>query len=142
MKPEELQHIIDQFDEDELKSQGIFGIYQYGGAADESYIRANKAGLEIVALELLKASKEAENILVNGGENSIITNHREDWFDENSTTQLDYIELIAHKQKNKPKEVPKESLANSFFIFCFFLIFILLLASIFIGLATIIMWFF
>lgn len=141
MKPEELQHIIDQFDEDELKSQGIFGIYQYGGAADESYIRANKAGLELVALELLKASKEAENIQVNGGENSILTDH-EDWFDEYSTTHFQYIELITHKQKNKPKEVPKESLANSFYIFCFFLIFILLLAAIFIGLSTIIMWFF
>ena len=50
---EELQKIIDQFDEDELKRQGIFGISQYGGGSDESFIRANKKGLELFALQLL-----------------------------------------------------------------------------------------
>lgn len=38
---EELQKIINHFDENELKRQGIFGICQYGGGSDKSFIRAN-----------------------------------------------------------------------------------------------------
>lgn len=57
---EELQKIIDRFDEDELKRQGVFGISQYGGGSDENFIRTNKEGLELFALKLLKAAKDVE----------------------------------------------------------------------------------
>jgi hypothetical protein len=57
---EELQKIIELFDEEDLKRQGIFGISQYGSGSDESYIRANKEGLELFALALLKAATNTE----------------------------------------------------------------------------------
>jgi len=55
--------IIDQFDEEELKRQGIFGISHHGRGSDESFIRANKEGLELFALELLKSARDTEAIL-------------------------------------------------------------------------------
>lgn len=51
MTKEDLQTIIDQFDEADLKQQGVFGISQYGGGSDESFIRANKQGLELFAVQ-------------------------------------------------------------------------------------------
>ena len=63
MTNEKLQNIIAQFDEKELKEKALFGILQYGGGPDESFIKANKEGLELFALELLKSASETENIL-------------------------------------------------------------------------------
>ncbi|MFN3760661.1 MAG: hypothetical protein ACK4SF_15735 [Algoriphagus aquaeductus] len=60
---EDLQKIIDQFDEDELERQGIFGISQYGGGSDESFVRANKEGLVLFPLELLKSARVIESVL-------------------------------------------------------------------------------
>ena len=42
MTNEKLQNIIAQFDEKELKEKALFGILQYGGGPDESFIKANK----------------------------------------------------------------------------------------------------
>ena len=68
---EDLQNIIDQFDEEELKRQGIFGISQYGGGSDESFIRANKEGLELFALELLKSARDTEATLADANKKII-----------------------------------------------------------------------
>jgi hypothetical protein len=50
---EALQRIIDQFDEEDLKRKGIFGISQYGGGPDERFIRANKEGRNNLALRYI-----------------------------------------------------------------------------------------
>jgi hypothetical protein len=98
LKKEELQKIIDQFNEDELKRKGVFGISQYGGGSDESFIRANKEGLELFALELLKSARDTENLLSDPEQNIIPFNYYEDWVDENSDTFIQYVEPIANKK--------------------------------------------
>jgi hypothetical protein len=60
MTKEELQEIIGRFNEEELKQLGLFGIFQYGGGSDESFIRANKEGLELFTLQLLKSARDIE----------------------------------------------------------------------------------
>jgi hypothetical protein len=99
MTKEELQKIIDSFDEETLKKQGIFGISEYGDGSDESFIRANKQGLELFALELLKSARDSEMILSSKEQNIITLNYEEDWIDENSDTLIQYIEPIADNQK-------------------------------------------
>lgn len=61
MDKTELQKIIDTLEKNQSTEDAYFGIFQYGGAPDESYIKANKEGLELFSLELLKAAKVSEN---------------------------------------------------------------------------------
>ncbi len=139
---EELEKIIDQFDEDELKRQGIFGISQYGGGSDESFIRANKEGLELFALELLKSAREIENVLSDPEKNIIPFDYDEDWVDENSDTFIQYIEPIADKQKLKPKSEYKSTFVDKLMPFGCGLIAIILVISVVVGLVTVFNWIF
>ena|SRR5690606_29459742 len=140
---EELQKIIDQFDEEELKRLGIFGILQYGGGADESFIRANKEGLELFALELLKAARDTETTLADS-EKKVIANfdHDEDWIDKNSDTFITYIEPIADKQKSNPEPEYQSTFADKLIPFGCGLIAIFLVTIFLSGLFTIIKWLF
>ena len=140
---EELQKIIDQFDEEELKRLGIFGILQYGGGSDESFIRANKEGLEIFALELLKSARDTEATLADS-EKKLITNfnYDEEWIDENSDTFINYIEPIADKQKSKPKSEYESTFADKLIPFGCVLVAIFLVISFLVGLVTIFKWVF
>ena len=134
--------IIDQFDEDELKRQGIFGISQYGGGSDESFVRANKEGLELFALELLKSAREIENVLSDPEKNIIPFDYDEDWVDENSDTFIQYIEPIADKQKLKPKSEYKSTFVDKLMPFGCGLIAIILVISVVVGLITVFNWIF
>lgn len=139
---EELQKIIDQFDEDELKRHGIFGISQYGGGSDESFIRANQEGLELFALELLKAAKETDNVLSDPEKKVIPFNYDEDWVDENSDTFIQNIELIADKQKLKPKSEYKSTFVDKLVPLGCGLIVLTLLISVVLGFVTMFNWLF
>lgn len=139
---EELQKIIDQFDEDELKKQGIFGISQYGVGSDESFIRANKEGLELFALQLLKSAIETEDILSDKEKNIIPLDYDEDWVDENSDTYLQYVEPIADKQKLNPKSEYKSTFSDKLMPYGCGLVLLILLVSVIIGFSTLLNWLF
>lgn len=63
MEKDELQQIIDRLEATHSKDDAYFGIFEYGGDPDESFIKANKQGLGLFAAELLKAaSRDAEGI--------------------------------------------------------------------------------
>jgi hypothetical protein len=142
MTKEELQEIISRFNEEELKELGIFGIFQYGGGPDESYIRANKEGMELVALELLKSARDIETALSNANtyRNPIMDSG--DWIDENSDTMIHYLEPVAGKQKSGPLKYEASFLerVSSFFGCMFFAL--LLIVSIVVGFFTILGWLF
>lgn len=139
---EELQKIIDQFDEEDLKQQGIFGISQYGGGADESFIRANKEGLELFALRLLKSARDTEDILSDREKNIIPLGHDENWIDEGSDTFIQYVEPIQDKQKLKPKSEYKSTFTDKLIPFGCGLIAMIILISVTVGLVTIIKYLF
>lgn len=142
MTKEELQKIIEQFDEEELKQQGIFGIATYGGDSDESFIRANKEGLELFALQLLKSARDIETILSDKTKRSIPFDHHENWVDENSDTFIHYIEPLADKQKLNPKLDYKTSFVDRLSLFGCGLIGIILIISLLVGLVVIFKWLF
>ena len=96
---EELEEIIERLAADNPGDEAFFGILQYGGGADESYIHANKAGLELFAAELLKASKgigdpDKEDIYVLELDEDI-------WLD--GDTIIDYIETSKRGRSESPK---------------------------------------
>jgi hypothetical protein len=137
---EELQKIIDQFDENDLKNRAIFGIAQYGGGSDESFIRANKEGLELFAIELLKSARDTNEIISSNRRNSIPLDYNENWIDENSDTFIQYIELITEKRKKKPNNDHTTKFADKLIPYGCGLILIVVLISIIVGLVTIFKW--
>ena len=140
---EDLQKIIDQFDEAQLKREGIFGISQYDEGTDDSYIRANKEGLELFALELLKVVRDTDTTLSDTEKTIIIPfDYDENWIDENSDIFIQHIELITSKQKSKPKSEHKSSLADKLMPYGCGLALLLLLVSAIIGLWTLYTWLF
>jgi hypothetical protein len=139
---EELQKIIDQFDEEELKRQGVFGISQYGGGSDESFIRANKEGLELFALELLKSARDAEAILSETEKKIIPLDYEENWIDENSDTLIQYVEPIADKQKLRPKSEITSTFTDKLIPYGCGLVAIILVVAVIIGLVTLFKWLF
>ena len=140
MTTEKLQNIINQFDENDLKQKGVFGVFQYGGGSDESFIKANKEGLELFAIQLLKASTEIDTILTDKEKNIITLDYDENWIHQNSDTFLQYIEPTTDEQINYPKYEHKTTFADKILPYgCGFLL-IIIVISILVGLGTIIKW--
>ena len=142
MTKEELQKIIELFDEEDLKRQGIFGISQYGGGSDESFIRANKEGLELFALELLKSARDTEATLADTEKKVIPFDYDENWIDESSDTFIQYVEPIADKQKLNPNKEHKTTFADRLMPYGCGFVAIVLVIVIIVGLVTLFKWVF
>ncbi|WP_333661902.1 hypothetical protein [Chishuiella changwenlii] len=136
----ELQNRIDQFDEDQLKENGVFGIFTYGGDTTENYIRANKEGLELYALRLLKTARDLEDTLPDNNENDIWFD-KENWIDENSEVFINYVEQIVDKQKDIEGQQNTKFSDNLALYGCIFIL-MFLLFSILVGVITMFGWFF
>ncbi len=150
MEHKKIQEFIDSFQLDKLEEEAIFGILSYGGGPDESFIKANKEGTLLYAIDLLKAVTKFEEMQqnkTNNKDNTIYTLETDNWIDENSETIIGYLDPIFYKRAKK-KEI--ESSKNSTLdkiknkatgIGCFAII-ILIVVSTFVGLETIYHWFF
>ncbi|GGE95995.1 hypothetical protein SAMN05443634_11064 [Chishuiella changwenlii] len=136
----ELQNRIDQFDEDQLKENGVFGIFTYGGDSSENYIKANKDGLELYALRLLKIARDLEDTLPDNNENDIWFD-KENWIDENSEVFINYVEQIVDKQKDIEGQQNTKFSDNLALYGCIFIL-MFLLFSILVGVSTMFGWFF
>jgi hypothetical protein len=142
MTKEELQEIIGRFNEEELKQLGLFGIFQYGGGSDESFIRANKEGLELFTLQLLKSARDIELILADKKKRSIPFEDHENWVDENSDIFIHYVEPLADKQMLKLKLDRKLTFVDRISLLGCGLIGIILIISVIVGLVAIFKWLF
>ena len=106
MTDEELKKIITELENRNEKEKAYFGFYEYGGGPDESCIGANRKGLELFAVELLKAAIESEtfeyekNKLQSVGLNL-------DWTDKNADFFFDYVELTNKNIDSNDKTFPE-----------------------------------
>jgi hypothetical protein len=107
MNNQELKIIIAQLKAISPKEDAIFGMHMYGGGTDESYIKANKEGLQRYAAELLAASIELENLKENTEKKVIPFHTIEDWVSEMSDTYIQYIEPVFEKKQSESKELGK-----------------------------------
>jgi len=137
---EELQKIIDQFDEEKLKKEGIFGILHADSDYYESYVRANQEGLELFAIELLKAARDTADALAESERSVIPLRHEEAWIDDRSNSVIQYVEPIAYKQGTEPEMDYKESLFDKLVPYGCGLIMIILAIAAIVGLVTIYKW--
>lgn len=136
MTKEELITLVKNLDEDSLKEQGIFGIYQYGGGPDESSIKANKEGLQLFALELLRASDNFKNKTHGNHEKIFNLNYDENWIDKNSHIFINFIEHSS-KEETTINEEQIENFIDKLIPYGCGAIFILIGFSILLGLIQI-----
>jgi len=139
---EDLQKIIEQFNQEDLERQGVFGVFQYGGGSDESFIRANKEGLELFALELLKSARDADEIIESNEKSVIPFDYEEEWIDENSDTFIQYVQPISDRQMAKQVSEHHPTIVDKLMPYGCGLLLLILVILICIGLGSIYHWFF
>jgi hypothetical protein len=138
----ELQNIIDQLEQDVSKDNATFGIFQYGGGSDESYIKADKEGLKLFAIYLLKAASNADYIISHKEKNIDTVPFQESWINEQSDTVIQYIEPVNKRPVNVEGKKYKERFVEKLLPYGCFLGLAILLIAIVIGLWTIVKWVF
>ncbi len=106
MTKEELEDLISKLELGVSKDTALFEIYQYGGGPDESFVKANQEGLQLFAIELLKASLKVEQTIGDPAKNTIHIEHEE--MLENGDIGLHYIEPTLQKRQTAPKRPPQK----------------------------------
>ena len=67
MTNSEIQEFISSIHQRNSIDQAYIGFFQYGGGPDESFIKANRQGLELYAAQLLSAGIEIDKRLFEKG---------------------------------------------------------------------------
>ena len=97
MQNEEILRIIDDLQARNSYVDAVIGFHQYGGGPDESFIKANRQGLELFAAELLKAALETEKSAVQD-QPAIYHLEMEEWTARKTEYHFGYIELQKAKR--------------------------------------------
>lgn len=98
MTNEELKIIVDKLKVDNPAEDATFGVY-FHGDLKEGYIKANKSGLQLFAVELLEASIEGDAIIRNKENRSIPLADETEWVDMDSDILLQYVEPLGGTRK-------------------------------------------
>lgn len=137
MEYQKIQELIDQFDSEKLKENAYFGIFD---EEEYSYIKANKEGLLLYAMNLIVASKNIDSITNDSKDKTVSFERFVDWIDEESSTIIQYIEKFTGKRKVE-RENNNNFASNKLFSIGCFLLFIIFGVAFFVGLGEIIKWF-
>lgn len=137
MDDQKIQELINQFDTEQLKQNAYFGIFD---EAEYSYIKANKEGLLLYAMNLIVAAKNIDSITNDSKDKTVPFERYVDWIDEDSPIIIDYIEKFEGKHE-KVVEINKSNFFEKLIPIGCFLLFIIFGVSFFVGLAEIISWF-
>jgi hypothetical protein len=136
MTEEELKTFADKLITDTTKADAIFGIYQHGGS-DESYIKANKAGLQIFATELLYASLKCDSIIKDKEKNVIPLDYEAEWVAEDGETFLQYIEPLQGTREKPILKPAKSQIKNDIYKYGCIMGLLFIVACIMTGFVTI-----
>jgi hypothetical protein len=133
-----IEAIIQQLEALASEEEGYFSMWQSGGGPDESIIQANKDGLRLYAIELLKASLEKECKI---GQDEVV------WLPDDASVWIMNIELIGKSREQwrlKPTHPEPEEgdFSSKLLMTGCASIGVLLLAIFVIGLETLFKWFF
>ncbi|WP_129021113.1 hypothetical protein [Edaphocola flava] len=135
MQKEQLQELIDKLEETQLVHDAYFKIGSENGHHTESYIRANKEGLRLFALRLLKASNQNEKTSLPHWFD--IT---EEWLEDDSEVFINHIQILQEKRTSVPPEIESSDTGGKLLGYGCILIMLLLITSTIIGLITIVQW--
>lgn len=142
MTQEKLQKIIEELEVEVAKDKATFGIFQYGGGSDESFIKADKGGLMLFALEILKAANKYDITLNDKNKNIIPIKFKESWFSDQSDTVVQYIEPVNERLPNEKPVNHKDTIFDKLLPFGCYAVLIFLVATLLVGLWTLVKWIF
>lgn len=109
---------------------------------DECYIKANKEGLQIFALQLLKAAAQTETILAHKEKNIIPLNLEGNWMDKEAAVIFEYIEPISTKPEMPVRQASSSPAKDKLFSYGCGIGLIILLIAVLVGLASMLSWLF
>ncbi len=133
-------HFIQQFNEEELKQKATFAILPLDTRMEACYIKANREGLELFAIQLLKASGKIDDSVKGGPESIITLNHDEPWIENHSEISLQYIQPVFEKEELPVTENKKPTIADKITpVGCIAVLIFLVIATI-TGIVTIFRW--
>lgn len=139
MHAEENDKLIEQLRSTINTDEASFGIFQYGGGTDECYIKANKDGLQLYALELLMAAQKMEEGFGDPERKIIPISYQDNWIDEESDVLLQYIDPVQKRAGTAVAE-KKSTLNDKLVSGGCFLLFIFIVMSVLVGAVNIIKW--
>lgn len=140
MTQNELENIIKELETKVSKDSATFGIFQYGGGSDESFIKADKAGLILFSLELLKAAQKSIETLSDNEKNIIPIEFEEDWISEQSDSVIQYVETVKERQPGRPHATHKDTIADKLLPIGCIAVLALLIFALLVGLWTLAKW--
>jgi hypothetical protein len=140
MTDEEIRKLIDELRNRNKYDEAYIGFFEYGGGPDESFIKANRQGLELHAADLLEAALETDSEF--GSVKSKNFGLDEKIADEQSDFIFNYIELYKEKRNEiKPNIEYKETWKGKAYKFGCFSIGVLFVVLMIIGFITVFTWF-
>lgn len=138
MTKEDLNKIIEQLEKQSSKDKATFGLY-FEDNEDEMHIKANKDGFELFACELLKASRDSEDVIQNQEKNYIDIGFNEKWIEGEL---ISYIKPISESRTDKITDKRyKESFKDTVFKYGCLVIIGIIIFSLIIGIYTVFSWF-
>ena len=141
MTDRKIEDIISDLKQNNKKEESIFGFYHQDGDEYNTSIKANKQGIKLFAVELLKASIEIENRNFENGEIEYLEIDI-DWTDSNADFYFNSLEITQKVKTEKDEVFPKyeESWKDKLYGKLIFVIIILLILMLIIGIITTINW--
>jgi len=140
LNKEELQKIIEQLESTNSKDEAYIGIFQGGEEPHDLFVKANRQGLELYAVQLLKASRDSEEVINDTKRKFIYLDDNDEWIQGDMFIQ--YIEPNLEKREFvKFEENKKHWFGWIFGAGCLALV-LLIVISFFVGLGTIWNWIF
>ncbi|MDI9309757.1 MAG: hypothetical protein QM535_06045 [Limnohabitans sp.] len=125
-----------------MEQEGIFGIYQYGDGPEGSYIRANKEGLQLYAIELLKGAIAMDEKTKFNETNAIPMCDNGNWMDLNSTIVIGYIESVDKIEGYPSQPNSKLSVKDTLIPYGCGIIVIISIIALIVGFVSIVKWIF
>lgn len=142
MTNEDIQKCINKIDDQDLKKLATFGIFAIEDNWDEIAIKANKEGLQLFAMELLKASQQTKEVILDKENYTIPLNSTAEWINPKSDIKIFYVEQVDQIHEAEKIESDAENIKERFYKYSFFAILIFLGITILVGIWTIGKWLF
>lgn len=141
LEREQLNRVLLYFNEEALKNEAIFGIYHGSDKFDDHHIRANKEGLELYALQLLKAAREIGDAEKPGLRHLPLVCH-EKWISSDSDIVIEHVEITTERIPEMPKAAGSNPVVTAFGFAGCFGIMLLILVSLVVGFVVVFNWLF
>ncbi|UOQ55426.1 hypothetical protein [Hymenobacter cellulosivorans] len=132
MTPEEIADFTARLAAETPATEASFGIFQYGGGPDESFIRANKQGLQLFAAEMLQAAARVDETLAHETKSIIPLGFAEqEWLD--GEVFMQYIEPLAGRPEPEVAHTVSSTLFDKLMTYGLQAVFFILLIGLFVG---------